>query len=301
MHNLPKLILSLALLSCQIPAASAATHNTKSISYTDIGQGQPLVLIHAFPTDQTIWLPQQEELSHYFRVITLDLWGFGQAEATDSQAVTMTNYADEVKQLLDQLHIKKAIIAGESMGGYIALAFLQHYPDNVSGLVLSDTQVIADSPETKAKREQTAVAVLKQGTAQLIDSFMLKALTPMAPVQKRNFLHAMLATQTRSAIASALRGMALREDTSTVLANTSLPILILTGDQDTLILPQQSEQMHKLAKNSQLITLSNAAHLSSLEQSEQWDHAVIALFYLDILLAVNDEDSYRVTHLLTDM
>lgn len=259
---------------------AGVTHITKNkyISYTEVGQGEPLVLIHAFPTDQQLWLPQQEGLKQHFRVITLDLWGFGHSNVTDGQAVTMTEYADEVKQLLNQLHIKKAIIGGESMGGYVALAFLQKYPNEVNGLVLSDTQSIADSSEMKTKREATAIDVLDHGTASLIDGFMPKALSPTAPEQLKETLRNILATQTSTAIASALRGMALREDTSQIIANSPLPMLIIKGDKDTLISPQQSQNMHALAKNSKLVIIPNSGHLSSLEQSNAWNLAVINRF-----------------------
>lgn len=91
-------LLASAILSCFcITSSNAAVNNihTKQdryISYTEIGQGEPLVLIHAFPTDQQLWVPQQEGLKQYFRVITLDLWGFGPSGGTDGQAVAMTDY-----------------------------------------------------------------------------------------------------------------------------------------------------------------------------------------------------------------
>lgn len=251
----------------------------KLISYTDIGQGEPLVLIHAFPADQQLWKSQQEGLKNHFRVITLDLWGFGQSTAVDGQAMTMTDYADEVKQLMDQLHIQKAIIGGESMGGYVTLAFLEKYPDLVEGLILSDTQSIADSPEMQSKREATAVDVLENGTTDFINAFMPKALSPNAPEPTKLFLKQILDAQAATAVASASRGMALRRELSDLLSNTLLPILILTGDQDVLISPKQSSDMHKLAKNSQLVVIANAGHLSSLEQSSRWNQAVIDMFY----------------------
>ncbi|MHB1947401.1 MAG: alpha/beta fold hydrolase [Gammaproteobacteria bacterium] len=270
------IVLITLILTFFINTTQAAVDN---ISYKEVGYGEPLVLIHAFPTDQQLWLPQQNGLAQYFRVITLDLWGFGQSKATDGRPVTMTDYADEVKELLDQLHIKKAIIGGESMGGYVALAFLQKYPDTVNGLVLSSTQSIADTQETKTKREATAIDVLEHGTVPLINNFMPKALSPNASEQTKIFLKNILAAQAATGIASALRGMAKREDTSHILANSSLPILIMTGDQDTVIAPQQSKNMHALAKNSRLVMLSNAGHLANLEQPEQWNQAVIDMFH----------------------
>ncbi|MGM9453933.1 alpha/beta fold hydrolase [Legionella bozemanae] len=256
----------------------ALPHTKQFISYNDIGEGKPLILIHAFPTDQRLWQPQQEELKEHFRVITLDLWGFGESSSVDGKAISMAEYADEVKQLLDYLKIDKAIIGGESMGGYIALAFLEKYPNQTLGLVLSNTQAVADSPETKATREKTALDVLKNGTENLINGFMSKALSSNASQQTKDYLHHILTLQKSSAIASALRGMALRNSTSAILVTTKLPILIITGELDNVISPQQSIDMHSLSKNSQLIILSNAGHLSNLEQPKQWNQAVIEMF-----------------------
>lgn len=269
--------LSLILLIFQTVSASVTKHN-KFISFSDVGQGQPLILIHAFPTDMNLWLPQQNELKKYFRVITLDLWGFGQSEVVDGKAVTMTKYADEVKQLMNQLHIHKAIIGGESMGGYIALSFLKKYPDSIDGLILSDTQSIADSDEMKIKREAAAVDVMEHGTAQFIQNFMPKALSPNVSSETKQFLQALLEKQSKFAFASALRGMALREDTSNVLSDSQIPILIISGEKDILISPDQSKKMHLLAKNSKLIIIDNAGHLSSLEQPTAWNRAVIEMF-----------------------
>ena len=247
-------------------------------SYTDVGSGKPVVLIHAFPTDQHLWQPQREGLKKHFRVITLDLPGFGKAKPVDGKAITMTAYADEVRQLLDQLHIDTAVIGGESMGGYIALAFLQKYPERTSGLILSDTQAISDSAEAKAKRETSAVDVLNNGTAGFINGFLPKALSPNAAVAKRDFLKSILDSQPALAFASALRGMALRNDLSYVLAETTLPVLIITGDADVVVSPSQSEAMQQLARNSKLVKIANAGHLSNLENPEEWNDAVKEYF-----------------------
>lgn len=244
------------------------------ISHTEAGLGLALLLIHPFPTDQRLWEQQRVGLQKYFRVITLDLLGFGLAQPTDGKAVTMENYADQVKALLDQLQIKKAIIGGESLGGYIALAFLQKYPDRVNGLVLSNTQSIADTPEAKEKREATAIEVLEQGTSKFITNLLPKLLSPTATVAQQNSLKKIVESQHPNAIASALRGMAQRSDTSNILANSTLPVLVITSDQDSLVSPEQSQQMHALAKKSQLITVADAGHLSSFEQPEQWNAAV---------------------------
>lgn len=266
------------MLTCLVQFAYAVSAHQGSISYTDVGSGTPIVLIHAFPTDQQLWQLQQAGLKGHFRVITLDLWGFGKSKPVDGQAISMSEYASEVKQLLDQLHIDKAIIGGESMGGYIALSFLDKYPLKVKGLILSNTQSIADSEEAKAKREIVAIDVLNNGAASFINGFMTKALSKEASIEIRHQLQSILEMQSPFALASALRGMALREDLSIKIAHSSIPILIITGDQDTLISPKQSEAMHILSKNSKIVVIPNAGHLSNLEMPNDWNRAVIDFF-----------------------
>lgn len=269
-----RLAKAMAVLSSVLLLANASyAKPANEIAYTDVGQGKPLVLIHAYPTDQRLWQPQRAALQPYLRVITLDLWGFG--KSAGKATITMNDYADEVKQLLDTLHIQKAVVGGESMGGYVALAFLKRYPDRVSGLVLSDTQAIADSREQQSKRELTAANMLKNGTATFIHDFMPIALSPDAPQQTRAFLLSIVNGQTAEGMAAALRGIAYREDTSLALKKTALPVLIMTGEKDKLISPQQSSDMHALAKNSRLITIPGAGHLSSLEKPDEWNQAVL--------------------------
>lgn len=275
---LASIILSLFGLPSNAMSSSFTDSNKNSIAYTESGNGQPLILIHPFPTDQQLWFPQQSGLKKKFNVITLDLMGFGKSSPTKGQAVTMTEYADQVKALMDHLRLKKAIIGGESMGGYIALAFLKRYPEYVGGLILSNTQSGADSDATKEQRENTALSVLKNGSSEFVAGFLPKALTDNASSQLYQTVGLIMDAQSATGIASALRGMALREDTTGVLQHAVQPILIITSDQDKIIPPEKSEVMHKAAKNSRLATLSQAGHLSSLEAAAKWNQAVIAMF-----------------------
>ncbi len=283
------ILIMTVLFAMLISTAHARTFQTadhRFISYTDIGHGRPIVLIHAFPTDRRLFELARNEIedifhdSKIFRIISVDLWGFGQSTATDGQAIHMSDYADEVNQLLDYLKINNAIIGGESMGGYIALAFLEKFPNKVEGLILSGTQSIADTEEMKAKREATAMDILEHGTDKFLNEFSTKALSENALERTKLFLRHILEKQDKMAIASALRGMALRSDTSHVLANSSLPILIMAGENDIVISPEQSRNMHAIAKNSKLLIIPNGGHLVSLEQPYKWIWAIVDMFYI---------------------
>ncbi len=264
----------------------AANHKKHKhiLSYVESGNGTPLVLIHAFPADKQMWQPQLDNLNQYFHVISVDLPGFGSSEPTNGEAVTMTEDAQLIKALLDNLGIKKAIIGGESMGGYVALAFLQQYPDATEGLILSDTRSIADSEQAKKDREKLAQDVLYHGTTKFVSDFMTKALSPQADNDTRVFLLSILQQQAATGVASALRGMALREDTSDVLKATDIPVLIITGDQDAVISPEESRNMHALAQNSKLVEIPHAGHLSNLEQPDLWNKAVMDTFNPSVVI-----------------
>ncbi|WP_131783768.1 alpha/beta fold hydrolase [Legionella gresilensis] len=271
-------IATILFLSSTIGYCASFYYHNKFISYNDIGEGKPLVLIHAFPTDKRLWSLQEKGLVKKFRIISLDLWGFGESSSVDGSTISMIHYADEIHQLLDYLHIEKAIIGGESMGGYIALAFLEKYPSQVEGLVLSNTQANDDDLDTKASREKLATEIIEKGSDEYVKKFLTKALSPKATESTKAYLSHILVSQKPVALASALRGMAIRNKMFHALANTNIPILIITSDQDMIISSQRSEEMHAVAKNSQLITISNAGHLSNLEQPEQWNNAVISAF-----------------------
>lgn len=268
-----KIILSLFLLFTFNQTLASPT-----LSYTDTGgKGTPLVLIHAWPTDLRLWTPQQQALRAHFRVISVDLWGFGRSGALNKNVYAMTDYADEIKQLLDQLHIEKAIIGGESMGGYVTLSFLKKYPQHTLGLILSNTRATSDTADERVKKEKLAASVL-DGSADLIHDFLPRLFSANIDTTTQEKVKLIMQQQSPTAIAASLLGIAYREDSTTLLSQTALPVLIIAGDKDAVIDPQESRIMHKLAKNSRLIMLENTGHLANLEKPHAWNQAVIAQF-----------------------
>ncbi len=274
--HMKKLLFSLILLLGSVTACKAGPLN--QASYTDQGAGLPLVLIHAFPADHHLWEPQIKSLSKKFRVITLDLKGFGTASPTQGEAVSMREYAEEVKQLLDQLKIDKAIIGGESMGGYVSLAFVKSYPEKTAGLILADTQAIADTKDQQAKRESTAQDILNNGPTKFVENFVPKAVSPNADQSTKDFLTNLFSKQSANAMASALRGMAIRENTMDQLPNLNIPVLIISGDLDAVIPTSESVSMRNAYPASQLVIIHGAGHLTNIERPAEWNEAVIAEF-----------------------
>jgi 3-oxoadipate enol-lactonase len=247
------------------------------MAYTEAGAGRPVVLIHGYPFNRSLWNEQIEALSKNHRVIAPDLRGFGESEASDGPA-TMNRMAQDVALLLDHLEIPRATIAGLSMGGYVALAFYKQFPSRVRALILADTRASADTEEAKQTREQQAEKASSEGMAGIADAMLPKLLTPETVSKRPDIVKRvrdmMLKTKPEGA-AAALRGMAARDDQTALLSKISVPALILVGAEDAITPVADSEKMNQAIAGSQLIVLENAGHVSNLERTEQFNDALL--------------------------
>lgn len=247
------------------------------LAYADVGMGLPVVLLHGYPFDRSLWNEQVSALSSSYRVITPDLRGLGESDASHG-AATMKRMAEDVAALMDHFEISRAVIGGLSMGGYVALAFYKQFPSRVRALILADTRAQADTEEGKQTRHQQAEKALAEGMAGIADAMLPKLLTPET-VSKRPELvkrvrDMMLRTKPEGA-AAALLGMAECEDQTTLLSQISCPALILVGQEDPITPVQDSEKMHREIAGSRLVVLENAAHVSNLERTEQFNDELI--------------------------
>jgi 3-oxoadipate enol-lactonase len=243
------------------------------MAYTDTGIGRPIVLIHGYPFNRSLWDEQVSVLTHSYRVIVPDLRGFGETESSAGPA-TMNRMAQDVARLLDHLGISQAAIGGLSMGGYVSLAFYKQFPSRVRALILADTRAQADTEEAKQTRAQQAEKALAEGMAGIADSMLPKLLTPETvskhPAIVKRVRDMMLKTKPEGA-AAALQGMAEREDQTPLLSQISVPTLILVGREDPLTPVADSEKMHQAIASSRLVVLEKASHVSNIEQSEQFN------------------------------
>lgn len=255
----------------------ASAHiNNLNIAYTDSGIGRPVVLIHGYPFNRSLWNEQVEALSSTCRILAPDLRGFGESDA--AATATMNEMAQDVAQLMDRLEITQAAIGGLSMGGYVALAFYKQFPSRVRALVLADTRAQADTEESKQTREQQAKKALDEGMAGIADSMLSKLLTPETvskrPEVVKRVRDMMLKTKPEGA-AAALRGMAERDDQTDLLPRIAVPSLILVGAEDAITPVADSEKMHQAIAGSRLVVLENAGHVSNLERTEQFNDALV--------------------------
>lgn len=252
------------------------------LAYTDTGLGQPVVLLHGYPFNRSLWNEQVSALSNSFRVITPDLRGMGESDATQG-AATMNRMAHDVAALLDHLEVSRAVIGGLSMGGYVALAFYKQFPSRVRALVLADTRAQADTEEGKQTRLQQAEKALAEGMAGIADSMLPKLLTPETvskhPEVVKRVRDMMLKTKPEGA-AGALLGMAERDDQTSLLSQISCPTLILVGKEDSITPVADSEKMHREIADSRLVVIENAAHVSNLERTDKFNEELMRFLNL---------------------
>lgn len=243
-----------------------------------------LLLIHGFPLDGFFWHAQTEGLADAAQVLAPHLRGFGDDRRPLPTALTMESFADDLRALLDAQGVERAVLCGLSMGGYVAMAFAEQWPERVSGLILCNTRATADTFEGKAAREQTALDAMGKGAAVIARAMVPKVLserTRRHHPEVAGRMEALMARQRPEAIAAAARGMALRPDRTAALRRLDLPALIITGSDDALMPLPTSEAMHEALKGSRMVVIDGAAHLTNVEAPQLFNEAV--LHFLDEL------------------
>ena len=248
------------------------------MAYDVEGSGPPVVLLHGYPFNRSMWREQVEALQGSFRVITPDLRGLGETEAGAEERATMNEMAEDVAALLDELKIARVILGGLSMGGYVSLAFTRRFPLRVRALLLADTRPQTDTDEARHAREEQAQKALEEGMSAITDIILKKALAPSTHAERPEIVsrvREMIHSTKPEGAAAALRGMAARSDQTDFLASILAPTLIIVGSEDQLTPPKDAELMHREIRGSRLEVIEGAAHVSNLERPEEFNRALM--------------------------
>ena len=258
-----------------MPTADA---NGIKLNYTDTGgSGTPVVLLHAFPFNTSMWTPQIESLGDRFRFIAPDLKGFGDSDAPEGEGnYSMDTFADEVKGLVDSIGLDRFVLAGLSMGGYIALAYMRKYADGVAGLVLADTRAEADPPEGKEKRTNQQQLVSSEGTSGLIDTLAGALLSETTRTNKSDVVSSVKRAMDNppAGFIGALEAMKNRIDSTDSLAKIDVPTLVIVGENDGVTPPDAARKLHENIGGSELVVIPEAGHISNMEAPEAFNGAL---------------------------
>ena len=239
-----------------------------NIAYSDTGKGTAIVLLHGFLESAVMWDFFVAEYSKKYRVITIDLLGHGQTGCL-GYVHTMEDMADAVHAILHELRIRKAIFMGHSMGGYVALAFAELYPDMIKGIVLQNSTSRADSDERKKNRDRAIKAVKQNYTA-----FVRMSIANLFSEENRDRLADDIEALREQAvktplqgIVAALEGMKVRNDREVILHFSPYPIMLVLGKHDqSLIYSEHADQV----ENTDVKLVSYPyGHMSHIENRDE--------------------------------
>jgi pimeloyl-ACP methyl ester carboxylesterase len=252
-------------------------HKNTTIFYTDSGKGTAIVLLHGFLENQKMWDAFVPKFSKKNRVITIDLLGHGATECM-GYVHTMEDNADAVHAVLTQLRIRKSIFVGHSMGGYVALAFAELFPESVKGLVLLNSTSRADSEERKVNRDRAIKAVkqsyvnfISLSIANLFSEENRDRLINEIEIVKKEALQTPL-----QGIVASLEGMKIRIDREILLHLTPYPKMLILGEKDP-VLPYEETKMQIEESQVQLVSFPDG-HMSYIENQEGLTTVLLKFF-----------------------
>ena len=253
-------------------------YKNTAISFSDIGKGTAVVLLHGFLENKTMWRELVPSLAKKNRVISIDLLGHGETDCL-GYIHSMEENAEIVDAILSHLRIRKAVFIGHSMGGYVALAFAELHINKVKGLVLLNSTALEDSIERKINRDR-AIKAVKQNYI----NFVRMSIANLFSENNRDLLKneienvklEALKTPLQGIVAS-LEGMKIRKDRQFILKETDFPKLLILGEKDGVLLYKDNVSQI-VATNTELISFPDG-HMSHIENKEELEKVIVSFLY----------------------
>ncbi len=236
------------------------------IYYKERGKGFPLILIHGFCETNEIWDSFAERLSVDFRVITPDLPGFGKSPLPNGK-ISIVNVAATLIKLLHQMEIRKCLVIGHSLGGYITLSVVDQEPDLIAGFGLFHSTAFPDSKEKKQTRNKVFEFVGKNGVLPFVDTFVpgLFYQKNHTSIEKVYSIASQTRKKTLMAYTLAMRD---RPASTSLLARYEGESLFVAGKHDTIIPCPAIEEQSRINRKSELLILENSGHMGMFEDAE---------------------------------
>ncbi len=236
-----------------------------------------ILFIHGFPFDRSIWDKQAALLSGDHFAVTFDMRGHGGSDAGSGQYL-VEFYVDDVIAIMDHLGLERTCLCGLSMGGYTAMRAIDREPNRFSGLILCDTKSAPDTNETKLNRANLIKTILAGNKSQFADGqvkalFAPKSIENKIPAVER--IRAIIESTSDTALIGTLIALSARMDMTESLTRISVPTLIIVGKQDRIATLTDAVEMHAAIKGSRMAVVHEAGHLSNLENSSEFNAALL--------------------------
>jgi 3-oxoadipate enol-lactonase len=233
------------------------------------GDGLPVLFVHGFPFDRTVWRHQLATLSRVRRIAP-DLRGVGGSGApAGAEGYSLARHADDLVAVLDAVGVRETVMCGLSMGGYIIFEVLRRHPGRVKALILADTRSEADSADTKRGRDALAAVAEREGPDALLERLLPRLLGPATQATQPEVMEQVREMARRwsvPALVGAQRAMRDRPDSTETLRRVRLPTLVLVGSDDAIAPPAAARAMARLIPGAQCHVVPAAGHLAPLEQ-----------------------------------
>jgi pimeloyl-ACP methyl ester carboxylesterase len=245
--------------------------NGHALFYRVTGTGKPVVLLHGFAEDGTIWQHQVEALQQHYRLIVPDLPGSGRSGM--SQDMSMEGLAAAVHQIIDdELPGNETfVMIGHSMGGYITLAFAEKYPERLKGIGLFHSTAYADSDEKKATRQKGIEFMLQHGSALFIQQTTPNLFSPIFKGEHPEVIEEIIerySNFSNETLVQYYKSMMDRPDRTNILKKSTWPVLLIAGEHDTAIPVGHVMQQSYLPSLSYIHLLKHSGHMGMLEEQE---------------------------------
>jgi len=246
------------------------TFNNKKIFYAESGKGKTIVLLHGFTETSKIWDSFRDELSESYRVIAIDLAGHGKSESIQP-VHTMELQADVVFEVLKKRKVKKCLMVGHSMGGYVTLAFAAKYPELLKGLCLFHSHPFPDLAADRKNRERT-ISIVEQDNFGFVAGF-IPSLFPDGVRKKFGKEIRSLVKRAKEipkeGIIAALEGMKVRKNQSALLKLIDVPVLFILGLKDPKAPLARLWKMVSMPRHSECLILRDAGHMGYIEAPKE--------------------------------
>jgi len=252
--------------------------NNLTVSYHDEGpiDAPTIIFIHGFPFNKSMWEPQMEALKQNYRVIAYDIRGHGDSDA-GNENYSIDLFSNDLLFFMDALDIEKPILCGLSMGGYIALNAIGKFPEHFAGLVLSDTQCLSDTPDTREKRMKAIEIINTNGVEKYAEESLKNLFAPQSFTTKKkeiSDIRNMILQTSKQSLSYTLFALSERKGTCSKLQDIEVPVLILVGKEDKITPPIAAKMMHEKIQGSLLKIIEDAGHVANLENPSEFNDQV---------------------------